>query len=489
MFRLPVIMLALLIGFACSRNPVTGKRQVLFMSEKQELSMGKSADPQIVASMGLYQDETLQKFINEKGKEMAAISHRPHLPYEFKVLDSPVVNAFAVPGGYVYFTRGIMAHFNNEAEFAGVLGHEIGHVTAKHGARQQTSQILSQVGLVAGMIASKEFAQFAQQASQGLQLLMLKNSRSHESESDKLGVEYSSKIGYDATKMATFFGTLKSLSAKAGQSIPTFMSTHPDPGQREEKVRVMAKAYQQKNGGQYKENRDSYLAMIDGIVYGEDPKQGFVESWMFYHPELKFQFPVPTGWQYQNSPAQFQMAPKDGKAMMVLTLAQGNTLEEAASQTAQQLNLAVASGRRKTVNGLPAYEMTSTIKQEQQQGASQQQGQTQSVKVLSTFVQHNNMIFVLHGLSQAVDFNSQSTNFRQVMGGFARLTDPDKLNRQPDRVRIRTSNRSQTLQQALQAEGASSTQLQDLAILNGMTLNTTLRAGQKYKVVRNGNLQ
>lgn len=122
-------LLIVLIGIfasSCSRNPVTGKRQVVLMSESQELAMGKEADPSIVAEFGLYENANLQNFINTKGKEMGAISHRPTLNYSFKVLDSPVVNAFAVPGGYVYFTRGIMAHFNNEAEFAGVLGHEIG---------------------------------------------------------------------------------------------------------------------------------------------------------------------------------------------------------------------------------------------------------------------------------------------------------------------------------------------------------------------------
>ena len=487
LFKIPLLVLVFLIANSCSRNPVTGKKQMLFMSEKKEIALGQSADPQIIGSMGLYEDDKLQKFITEKGKEMAAISHRPNLPYEFKVVDSPVVNAFAVPGGFVYFTRGIMAHFNNEAEFAGVLGHEIGHVTAKHGARQQTSQILSQVGLVAGVILSPEFRSMAEQASQGMQLWMLKNSRSHESESDKLGVEYSSKIGYDATKMASFFGTLKSLSAKAGQSIPTFMSTHPDPGQREQNVGLMARAHQQKNPGNYKVNRDSYLALIDGIVYGEDPKGGFVENWMFYHPVLKFKFPVPTGWQYQNSPTQFQMAPQDGKSMMMLTLAQGTNLREAANNTAQQLNLSVISSQNTTVNGLPAFEMVSQVQQQQQAGQTQQTA-AQQVKVASTFIQYNNMIYVLHGMAYAADFNAQLRTFDRTMGGFDKLTDPDKLNRQPDRVRIKTSSKTQTLQQALQAEGASSQQLQDLAILNGMKLSDRLTAGMKYKVIRNGNL-
>ncbi|MBC7892908.1 MAG: M48 family metalloprotease, partial [Sphingobacteriaceae bacterium] len=128
--------LSFLAVTACSRNPVTGKLELILMSTEQELALGKESHPSIVATMGLYEDKKLQAFLTEKGMAMAKISHRPELPYQFHIVDSPVVNAFAVPGGYVYFTRGILAHFNNEAEFAGVLGHEIGHVTARHSARQ-----------------------------------------------------------------------------------------------------------------------------------------------------------------------------------------------------------------------------------------------------------------------------------------------------------------------------------------------------------------
>src|SRR5688500_13331271 len=182
---------------SCATNPVSGKRQVVLMSEEQEIAMGKEADPQIVAQFGLYEDKALQDFITQKGKQMAAISHRPNLAYEFKIVDSDVLNAFAVPGGYVYFTRGIMAHFNNEAEFAGVLGHEIGHIAARHSAKQYSKAMLAQIGLVAGAALSPQFARFADIAQQGVGLLFLKFGRDAESQSDKLGVEYSTKIGYD----------------------------------------------------------------------------------------------------------------------------------------------------------------------------------------------------------------------------------------------------------------------------------------------------
>ena len=129
-------LLVLVLFFGCAKNPVTGKRDLMLLSESQEVAMGQQSDPDIIRYFGLYDDKELQRFINEKGQKMVAVSHRKNLKYEFKIVDSPVVNAFAVPGGYVYFTRGIMAHFNNEAEFAGVLGHEIGHITARHSAKQ-----------------------------------------------------------------------------------------------------------------------------------------------------------------------------------------------------------------------------------------------------------------------------------------------------------------------------------------------------------------
>ena len=247
----------------CSRNPVTGKKQLSFMSEEKEIALGKQSDPSVVASFGLYENPKIQSFINRKGQQMARISHRPNLTYEFKVLDSPVVNAFALPGGYVYFTRGILAHFNNEAEFAGVLGHEIGHVTARHGARQQTQQILAQAGLIAGTIFSQQLGIDPTQASQGVQLLMLSNSRAHESESDELGVEYSTQIGYDAHYMADFFNTLSRMQGNSAQALPEFLSTHPNPDNRNARVKQLATKEQAKqNKTNLKVNRNSYLKLI-----------------------------------------------------------------------------------------------------------------------------------------------------------------------------------------------------------------------------------
>lgn len=483
MIKFRVLQYAFVVGFillgACSKNPVTGKKQALLMSEEREISLGKQSDPSVVASFGMYPDETLQKFIDTKGQQMAKVSHRPELAFEFKILDSPVVNAFALPGGYVYFTRGILAHFNNEAEFAGVLGHEIGHVTARHGAQQQRNQIFAQVGLIAGVVLAKDVAQFAQQAQQGIQMLLLKNGRDHESQSDELGVLYSTKIGYDSHEMADFFSTLKRLSEKSGAgSIPTFLSTHPDPADRYNEVHRLSDVAQEGvNKRTLKVNREQYLRMIDGLVYGEDPKQGYVERDVFYHPELKFEFNVPRNWKLQNSPQQVQMAPADGKGMMIFTLAQGASLEAAANQMVQDLQLQVKDRRNGQVNGLSAL----TIESEQTNEQSKQ-----SIRIISTLIKYGELIYVFHGLSSPQDFNNYRSQFNNSMQSFKQLTDQSKINVQPERVKIVTVQQDGTLANALRQAGVATDRFDEFAILNGMQQTDRVTRGTLIKAISGG---
>jgi len=466
----------LVIAAACSRNPITGKKEAFVMSEKKEQALGDQSDPSIVASFGLYPDQTLQSFIDSKGQQMAKISHRSHLKYEFKILDSPVVNAFALPGGYVYFTRGIMAHFNNEAEFAGVLGHEIGHISGRHSAKQQRNQILSQVGLIAGIALSKEFRNYAESAGQSIQLMMLKNSRDHESESDELGVEYSTRVGYDSKYMAGFFKTLNRLSGDAGQRIPTFMSTHPDPLNRFQKVRELTKKEQAKYPGKtFKEGRNEYLRMLEGLIYGEDPQQGYVENNVFYHPQLKFKFPVPTSWQLANSPQQVQMAPKDGKAMMIFTLAPEKTLAEAATNFVTNNKLKETERQNINVNGFPA---TAVVTEQ-----ANEQGQV-SLRIVSYFIQDGQTIYLFHGMAEPQNFIAYKNLFRNTMEGFDRLTDRSKIDVNPERIHIYTVSQTSTLSAALRSAGVQSNRFNEFAIVNGMELSDQVQRGTLIKVTK-----
>ena len=553
-FKVAALTAALIFFNQCSRNPVTGKRQIVLMSESQEIALGAESNPQVLAEFGEYADSNMQRYINDIGQRMAKISHRPNLEFHFKVVDSDVVNAFALPGGYIYFTRGIFAHFNNEAQLAGVLGHEIGHVTARHGVSQQTKQMGGQLILIGAMIASPKLAQFGEQLSQGMQLLFLKFGRDDESQSDKLGVEYSSKIGFDANYMADFFLTLNRLGGgdDGTQRVPSFLSTHPDPVDRNKKVQAMAQDFQAKHPGNFIVNRDGYLKMIDGILYGEDPNQGFVENNVFYHPQLKFQFPIPTGWKYQNSPSQFQMASADQKAMMIMTLAPEKTLAEAATNFIQKNKLRGLSQQNTTINGLPAIVQVADQVQDAQQQQVQSQaatanqmqknpekttsrpnqpiepkdpnapkqpqsrpqstpqsvpqqtpqsspqqapaqpsqaqpsGQAQqaaTVRIITTFIQYNGMIYMIHGVSESPNFASYEPTFSNTMRNFRVLTDPAKLNVKPEKVRIQTTYSEATLSEILRGYGTPEKRLKELAILNGMELTERVPRGTLIKTI------
>ena len=464
---------------SCAKNPVTGKRQVVLISESQEIAMGQEADPQIIAQYGLYEDSTLQRFINEKGKAMAAISHRPNLQYNFRIVDSDILNAFAVPGGYVYFTRGIMAHFNNEAEFAGVLGHEIGHITARHTVVQQSKQVFGQIGLIAGMIIKPELGQFAEQASQGLGLLFLKFGRDAERQSDQLGVEYSSKINYNAHEMAHFFNTLKRQSQAAGaQELPDFLSTHPNPDDRNVAVEKSASEWQQKLGMTKPQvNRDVYLRRIDGLVYGEDPRQGFMENNIFYHPQMKFQFNVPQAWKYQNSPLRVQMAPADGQALMYLAGGNAKSLTEAGQAFLQQNGLQLIDQKETTINGYKTLMIMADTKQDPQQ---QQQ---QPLRVLAYFYQFDKDILMMMGVSAAQTFHQYQPHFTATMQSFKKLTDAARINKKPERVRIKTVAANGTLAQAFKYFKVTDKRMEELAILNGMQQTDAVTKGMLIKVI------
>jgi predicted Zn-dependent protease len=474
------VLALILIVISCAINPVTGKRQIMLMTEEQELALGRQYDPQVIATFGEYKNDALLSFITKMTTDMGKISHRPTLQYHVKILDSPVVNAFAVPGGYIYLTRGILAQLTNEAELAGIIGHEMGHINARHSASQQTKQQLGQMILMSTMIVSERLAQYAQYAMQGMGLLFLKFSRDNEREADRLGVRYSSLIGYDAHKMADFFQVLNKMSmAESVGGVPTFLSTHPDPGDRYNTVNQLATWWQDslkitspKVGG------DSYLQLIDGIVYGEDPRQGYAEENVFYHPTLKFKFSFPAGWSFENTPAQINMAPADQKALMIFTIANEKMLKEAADSALKRIGLTLVESKEATVTGLPALTVVSkqTV-QDQSTGA-------QSINmVLSYFIQYGGSIYVFHGISADTDFKTYMSHFESSMNTFSTLTDASKINVKPKKVLIKKVYQAGTVANALSYYGVKQEQLAEAALLNDLELTAQVSAGKLIKVV------
>jgi predicted Zn-dependent protease len=468
-----VLLVSTLALVSCTTDYVTGKKTFSLFSESQEVAMGREADPEIVAEYGLYDNPELSEYVSSIGQGLAAKSQRSNLAYTFRVLDSPVVNAFALPGGFVYVTRGILAHFNSEDQLAGVVGHEIGHVVARHSAEQMSRQQLAGLGLGLGAMLSDTFREYAEVVGFGAQLMLLKYSRAQESESDMLGVEYSTKVGYDADEMAAFFRTLRRMGEESGGGLPSFLSTHPDPGDRESRVHSLAAEWRQKLDFQpLAKDRYDYLKRIDGLVYGDDPRQGYVEGSMFYHPSLRFQFPVPKEWQVVNSASTVWVASADQKALIQLKLAEGESPENAADSFVARNQLTVNDRRAATVHGFAAVIVASTGKTDEQE-----------LSILSYFIKKDGKVYAFHGYSEASVFARYSSAFTSTMGGFDEVRDAAVLAKKPQRLHIKKAPKGGTGAAVLESLGVKRDGLKDMAVLNGFELTDRIEQGQWVKVV------
>lgn len=456
----------------CAVNPVTGKRELMLMSEAEEISLGKEAHGQILAEYGSYGDETMQSWFTEHGKEMAVVTQRRNLPWTFTVLDSPVINAFAVPGGYIYVTRGILGYFNNEAQFAGVLAHELGHVNARHTASTYSKSKLANVGLAVGSIISEKFAQFADLASLGTSLLFLKFSRDDERQADQLGVQYSSAVGYDAVQMSDFFQTLERLHPGGG-SLPAWQSTHPDPGDRIVATKRMALAYQSKHPEvKFVSRRDDYLDRINGLVFGDNPLHGYLDGDMFYHPEMKFQFPTPKGWKMTNLPTEVRLSPEKQNALLIFTLAQGVDANAAATAFQSGNNVQISSSTAVTVNGRKGVK-----------AIGQMQGQNQTLGIVSYYIPMDGKVFTFHGLSASTDHGGFLAVFESSAMGFDNIKDASKIKVTPKKIEVRIVTTNTTFKDALNKFGVPEDKLNELAIINGVGETDVISAGSRIKIV------
>ena len=469
------VVVALIVwAVSCALNPVTGKRELMLMSSADELAMGQQTNPQILQTYGKYEDADLARYVSALGKRLGALSHQPNLAYTIQVLDSPVVNAFAVPGGYVYLTRGILAYLNDEAELAGVIAHEIGHIAARHSAQQQSKAQFAQLGLGLGSVVSKTFRKYAGIAQAGVGLLFLSFSRSNEREADALGVEYSAKGGYDSNHMANLFVSLERLNPGESQGgLPGWFSTHPNPENRIAAIQRDTQVWREKiQQTRFAVNRDQYLQQIDGIVFGEDPRQGYVEGHIFYHPELRFQFPVPAGWKVNNTASQVQMFNQDQNAVILFSAAPDKSPSAAAAAFIKESKAVVAKSESIKVNGMPAHRIISDITTEQ--GV---------IRVMSYFIQKGQTVFAFLGYTEQARFDGYSSVFDQTMGRFNNLTDSGKINVKADRLAVKRTAAQGSLRQAFQKFGVPEKQWEALAIVNGMKLDDAVPGNTILKFV------
>jgi predicted Zn-dependent protease len=420
---------------ACATNPVTGKRQLALISEAQEIEMGREADKDVVSSIGLYSDESMQRYVQALGARIAATTERPALPWTFRVVDDAAVNAFALPGGFIYVTRGIMTHLNSEAELAAILGHEIGHVTARHSVSQMSKQQLAQAGFAAGLILSPEFAQYGNLASAAMGLMFMKFSRSDESQSDALGLKYMMAGGYDPRTLPNVFGMLEALSQQsAAGRLPQWMSTHPDPENRRLWA-TNAVAGLDRDLSRMAVNRPEYMRRLDGMMFGENPREGFFQDAAFRHPDMAFRVNFPRGWKGSNEKQAVGAMSPNEDAIVMLQLAPAPTAQQAAEKFFSQQGVESGETSRRQIGGLPA--VVSTFRVQTEQG---------NLRGLVAWIDYQERVFQILGYTPEARWNEYSNVFGASIASFGRETDPAVLNVQPSRLKIVDLNRTATLE-------------------------------------------
>ncbi|MEE9229552.1 MAG: M48 family metalloprotease [Acidobacteriota bacterium] len=414
-----------LLPIACATNPATGKLQLSFIGEASEISMGQEADREIVASMGIYEDPDIQAYVERMGKNLAAKSERPGLPWTFRVLDDPIVNAFALPGGYIYITRGILAYLNSEAELATVLGHEIGHVTGKHSVNRISKSQLASFGMGVGMAVSSELRRFGGLAETSLGLLFLKYSRDDEREADNLGLRYMDRARYDPGEMPKVFAMLGSVSGpEDGGRIPSWLSTHPDPEDREARAKEGISRLG-KSTGDLRVGRDTYLDRIDGLVFGEDPRHGYFKDRDFYHPEFEFQLRFPDGWKTVNQRQRVAGVSPNKKAMLELTLDDADSNVGALEEFGAIERLVVIDRWDREINEVPSVWASFKIGD----------GTTVVLRGTVAFLKHGERVYRLLGYGRAQTWAEHEKTVKASLESFRRLTDSRVLNVQPARIR------------------------------------------------------
>ncbi|NGP75649.1 M48 family metalloprotease [Balneolaceae bacterium YR4-1] len=487
-----LFILGLLVS-ACSiqESAISGERRAYGYSWDQEKKIGKDADQQIQQQFGLYDSDELQAYVDKIGQEMLAVSHmnRPDTPAEyegtdfyFRVLDSPVVNAFALPGGYIYVTRGLLSHLDNEAQLSVVLGHEIGHVIARHASQRAFEQQMGQLALIGGAIGGELLGlpggDILGIGSQAAQMLFLSYSREDERESDRLGVEYSSMQHYKAAEGAQFFVSLERMSKQSGQSIPDWQSTHPDPAERAKSIPELAEQWRAKGYEQTIDNTDQYMGKLNNMIYGENPREGFTRNGFFYHPEMRFQFPYPDGWQVINQRSLVAVVNRDQDAVSIMTLdGKSAGAEASVNEFLNQEGITTLGKSNAESNGLAAFRAEAT-------------GQAEDGPKLTFYVyaiEYGGSIYRFLNYTTAEKYGTYASRFNEITGGFKKLTDSGILNIQPVLLQTVKASRAGTFKSFLPTNFESlsiTVSPEDLAIMNQVGLDEQIITGTWLKLPR-----
>lgn len=484
---LPFLIFTLILS-ACAiqRSPVTGDRRAYGFSWAKAKQIGAQADKQIQAQFGVYDNQALQQYVENVAEKVLAVSDLrdegtpekyQKTEFTFRVLASPVVNAFALPGGYVYVTRGLLAHLKNEAQLAVVLGHEIGHVAARHASQSAFERQFSQILLLGGAIAGQQIlgipgGQILQLGSLARKYLFLSYSRDDEREADALGVEYAARQGYHTAAASDFFVSLERMSAQTG-GIPNWLSSHPDPADRAERIPKLSKYWANRGLQQNIRGMDQYMSTIDNIIFGHNPRIGFTRGGNFFHPELAFYFPYPLQWNLTNTPSVVQIVNDDGNAVVLFQIdPKSKTPKKSVLAFLQQDGIEVTRASDVSYHGLNGYQATAT--------GEAQNGAGITFYLYSVAYNGNIYRYVTYTLTEL--FSEYRNELQGAATNFQPLTDSSILNTKPVRLNVIKAEKTAVFRDFIPSELPFGISPQDVALANQLHLNETVEAGNWIKI-------
>lgn len=466
----------------CATNPVTGEQDFVMFGEDTELQMGRENHPKIITEYGRYKDEALQAYVQSVGERLAAVSHRDNLTYRFTVLDSPVINAFALPGGYIYITRGLMAYLNSEAELAAVLGHEIGHVTARHGVRQQSAAQASSLGYTLGSLLIPELrGAGAQNIFNMLGGALLSGyGREHELESDRLGAEYLAKSGYNPKAMISVISVLKNQEEFAAaqakkqgreyQGYHGLFASHPDNDTRLQQVVSQASQYDDANKNGHLD-RSAYLNHIEGMTFGDSQEQGIRSNNHFYHLAMRFAVDFPEQWQINNNPTSLQAMSANGEAFMEMGADDLNLKLSPEQFIKQRLKVSdLRSGEKLNSHGLQGFTGITFTK-------------GKPIRIGVVYLNDKAFIF-FGGTKDNATFNGYDKEFLSTIKSLHSLRDDETRLAQELKIHIQTVRNGDTFQSLAKQSRISNSPVDQLRLLNDAYPNGQLVSGQRIKQVK-----
>ena len=473
--KLARTLILVLIACGCATNPATGRHQVILMSEAEEIQLGRQSDAEVRKQMGIYNDAELQRYVKGVGDRLARAAHRPNLPWTFAVVDEPAVNAFALPGGYVYITRGILPFLRDESELAAVMGHEIGHVDARHQAAAYSRQTLTGGGLAVLGILVPETQPLQGVAQVTAGLMFLKFGRNDELEADQLGVKYASASGWNAAGMSGLLGTLARLDEASGsrRGVPNWAMTHPPAQDRVTKVEEAVTTA----GASGATNKGEFERVLDGVVYGDSREKGIARGNEFFHPVLGFALHFPRNWEIVNTDEQVLARESDeSNVAVVLQLVNASgSVQQVAQTSMSKAGFREESGQRTSINGLPAYV-----------GIYDGAMNNMRVTVRAAHIQAGNRVYLLAGVAPSSQFSRVDPAFRDSIESFRTLSRTEAERIQPNRVDFYVVRSGDTWDSIARRVCQGAIKPATLAIMNGREPTSSPRPGERVRVVMSG---